>query len=58
MRVRGGFFKLGKDREQGCQTIGESFFSYFYQKKLKMEKLDGKLLEMLSVDIYACAACT
>jgi hypothetical protein len=40
------FCEVGKDGEGGCQTIGEGFFS-FCQKKLRMGKPDGKLLEML-----------
>jgi hypothetical protein len=37
------FCEVEKDGEEGCQTIGESFF-LFYQKKLRMEKPDGKML--------------
>jgi len=40
------FCEVTKDGKGRCQIIGESFFSYF-AKKLKMEKLDDKLLEML-----------
>jgi hypothetical protein len=39
------FCEVGKDGEGGCQIIG-AVFSYF-AKKLRLEKADSKLLEML-----------
>jgi hypothetical protein len=48
--LRIDFCEVGKDGEGGCQTIGEGFFSSC--QKLRMGKLDGKLLEMLGRAIF------
>jgi hypothetical protein len=39
--------QVEKDRELGCQTVGDGFFS-FCQKKIWMGKTFVKLLEMLA----------
>jgi len=46
MRARDKFLQSWKDENGRCQPIGKRF-SYFV-KKLRIEKPDGKLMEMVS----------
>jgi hypothetical protein len=48
------FCEVEKDGKGGCQTIGDVFFSHFV-KKLRIEKLDDKLLEMLKLLKDTCS---